>query len=52
MVDNSRSKKEESFGLGLSICSELVNMMGAFFKIESELGKGAKVEISIEFTTS
>jgi signal transduction histidine kinase len=52
MVDNSRSKKEESFGLGLSICSELVNMMGASFKIESELGKGTKVEISIEFTTS
>jgi signal transduction histidine kinase len=52
MVDNSRSKKEESFGLGLSICSDLVNMMGASFKIESELGKGTKVEITIEFTTS
>jgi len=52
IADKSRRKKEESFGLGLSICSEIIDLLGASFKIESELGQGTRTEIIFDFTTS
>lgn len=52
IADKSRSKKEESFGLGLSICSEIIDLLGASFNIESELGQGTRTEVIFDFTTS
>lgn len=50
-VDPSRSRKEESFGLGLSITSEMIGLLGANMIIRSKLGQGTRVEICFEFTT-
>lgn len=52
IVDQSRSRKEESFGLGLSITSEMVSLLGANMIFKSEINQGTRVEIIFEFTTS
>lgn len=40
-VDDSYAKKHEGSGLGLTICSQLVAMMGGSIVVESEPGKGS-----------
>lgn len=45
MVDKSRARKEGGAGLGMTLCKEIVNVHGAEWKIESEIGKGTTVTI-------
>ena len=45
MVDKSRSRKEGGAGLGLTLCSHIVNLHGAEWKIESEEGKGTCITV-------
>jgi len=40
-VDDSYAKKHEGSGLGLTICRQLVEMMGGSIAVESDPGKGA-----------
>jgi heavy metal sensor kinase len=49
-ADKSRSK-EGGFGLGLSICEEIVNLHGGRMEIESEIGRGATVSIYLKNNT-
>lgn len=45
MVDKSRSRKEGGAGLGMTLCNEIVNLHGAKWKFESELGEGTVVTV-------
>jgi signal transduction histidine kinase len=45
-VDKARSKNDGGAGLGLAICFEIVKAHGAELKIQSEVGKGTRVEIT------
>lgn len=47
MVDKSRSRTMEGFGLGLSICSEIIKILNIRINIESELDRGTKVFLII-----
>jgi signal transduction histidine kinase/CheY-like chemotaxis protein len=44
----NRPKAESGTGLGLSIVKRLLNIMGGTIQIESELGKGTNVTVSIK----
>lgn len=44
-VDRSRSRLEGGFGLGLSICSQIMMMHQGEMLFESEVGKGTKVSV-------
>ena len=46
MVDKSRSRKEGGAGLGLTLCSRIITLHHARWKIESKLGEGTTVLIS------
>ncbi|MCH4885929.1 HAMP domain-containing histidine kinase [Acidaminobacter sp. JC074] len=52
MVDKSRKRQENSFGLGLSICKQAASLMHAKLNVKSELDKGTRVEVSFNFTSS
>ena len=41
-VDDSHTRKYEGTGLGLTICKNLVHLMGGELKLESEVGKGSR----------
>ena len=43
----SISRNYEGNGLGLSICKELVKLLGGNIKVESEFGKGSKFYVSL-----
>lgn len=43
MVDKSRSRQEGGAGLGLALCSRIMNLHGGKISFESELGKGTRV---------
>lgn len=47
MVDKSRSRSMEGFGLGLSICSEIINILNIAINIESEVNIGTKISLII-----
>jgi two-component system cell cycle sensor histidine kinase PleC len=46
-VDNTLSRKYEGTGLGLPLTRKFVEIMGGTFKIQSELGKGTVIAISL-----
>lgn len=46
-VDKSRSKKTGGFGLGLSICKQIIEAHKGTIEIQSEQDKGTKVLISL-----
>lgn len=48
MVDKSRSKNNNGFGLGLSICREIADIHKANLKVDSELKKGTSVKVIFE----
>lgn len=45
-VDKSRSKSTGGTGLGLAIVKHIVSQVHANIKLESELGKGTKIEVT------
>jgi len=46
-VDKSRSKKTGGYGLGMSLCKKIIEVHKGTIKIESEVGKGTTVIISL-----
>ncbi|WP_319780684.1 ATP-binding protein [Maridesulfovibrio sp.] len=51
-VDGSLSRKYKGAGLGLSIVKRLVELMGGSIGIESSLGKGTSVTVTIKLKTA
>ena len=47
VVDKSRSRKNNGAGIGLSICKKIAEVHNGYIKIESELGKGTKIILSL-----
>ena len=45
MVDKSRSRKEGGAGLGMTLCSRIVEVHGARWYIRSEEKKGTKIRV-------
>ncbi|MEG0295083.1 MAG: HAMP domain-containing sensor histidine kinase [Clostridium sp.] len=45
MVDKSRTRSLNGFGLGLCICQEIIKILNMEFDIESTLGHGTKVSL-------
>ncbi len=50
MADKSRSRAEGGAGLGMSLASLIIARHGATMEIESELGKGAVISITLPLT--
>ena len=50
MVDKSRSRKEGGAGLGMSLVSAILKEHGADLKIESKLGEGTKMIVTLDCT--
>lgn len=48
MVDKSRTRKQGGAGLGLSLCTAIMELHGGEMEIESELDKGTKVTLCFE----
>lgn len=46
-VDADLNRRYEGSGLGLTICSELVNMMNGSIQLESQLGKGSAFTVCL-----
>lgn len=51
-VDTSITKKYGGTGLGLTICRNLINLMGGKIQVESEPGKGSKFSFSLPTTVA
>ena len=47
VVDKARSRKSNGAGIGLSICKKIAEVHNADIKINSELGKGTEVTLTI-----
>ena len=47
MVDKSRSRKAGGAGLGLALCAEIAKLHNAILEIDSKLGKGTTIFITI-----
>ena len=47
MVDKSRARKQGGAGLGLALCVKIADIHGGTLDIESEVGKGTDVTITI-----
>ena len=47
MVDKSRARKQGGAGLGLALCVKIADIHGGTLNIESEVGKGTDVTITI-----
>ena len=45
MVDKSRSKKAGGIGLGLALCTQIVNLHGAKMEIKSKPGVGTQIRV-------
>ena len=48
-AESSVTNKVQGTGLGMAITKSIVNMMGGAISLESELGKGSKFEVVLEF---
>ncbi len=48
----SHSRKSEGTGLGLTICRQIVTMMGSNLEVESEFGRGSKFGFEVELEVS
>ena len=48
MVDKSRSRSEGGAGLGMSLVAAILKEHAADLKIESELGKGTRMIVTID----
>jgi signal transduction histidine kinase len=48
-VDESASRQQGGSGLGLSICKELVDLMGGRIYLESSLGKGSTFIVELPY---
>jgi signal transduction histidine kinase len=48
-VSLDTNKKNQSSGLGLTICREFANMLGGKIEVESTMGKGTKFTIKIPY---
>ncbi|MBT8763500.1 response regulator [Desulfohalobiaceae bacterium Ax17] len=48
-ADNSITRKYGGTGLGITICKQLVELMGGSISLDSELGKGTTVKFTIPF---
>ena len=46
-AEDSRISKTEGTGLGMTIAQNIVRMMGGFIKVESALGKGTRVTVTL-----
>jgi len=46
-LDNSYNRRHTGMGIGLAICQQLCNIMGGNLVIESQLGKGTLVTITL-----
>ena len=51
-ADTSTTRKYGGTGLGLTICKNLIDMMGGEIKVESELGRGSKFIFNATFGRS
>ena len=47
MVDKSRARRQGGSGLGLSLCRRIAEAHGSDLHIESELGKGTRVSVTL-----
>ena len=47
--DDSITRETQGTGLGMSIVQKLVNLMGGTIDIDSELGRGTKITVTIDF---
>ena len=45
MVDKSRARKEGGAGLGLALCQKIIELPGAVWRFESEVGQGLRVSV-------
>ena len=45
--DSFMSRRYDGSGLGLSICKNLIDLMGGTMKVESELGKGSRITFTL-----
>jgi K+-sensing histidine kinase KdpD len=45
-VDEARSRRDEGYGLGLSIAKSLIAFHGGTVHVESEIGRGASFRVS------
>lgn len=48
MVDKSRARKQGGAGMGLALCSKIVEMHGGKLTIKSKLNEGTRVEFLIK----
>jgi len=51
-VNNSITRENRGSGLGLAITKQLVELMGGYINLESEIGKGSVFTITLPITNA
>ena len=46
-MDKSRTKETGGYGLGLSLCQEIIRAHGGNINLESQMGQGTRVLVEI-----